>query len=269
MNTIDKKNKHTKTNQGIHFIRKEYRKEPSKPPITSYGILAYTLDKNKKPLFLLAQRRDTIEYCVVLRGKYTKKQLEIYIQLLTKQEQERILKHSFDELWDDLWVHHSNLFYTTFYEKSKQKFIQNYDIICKLIHQYPSQIETPPWGIPKGKRNRNENEIKCAIREFYEETMIHIDYKSLVPTSPFMETFTGSNHKIYRTYYYIAHLKNKIIPPLNKCDGSLRKHTVSDESQEIRWCTLNEAKCILNDWRYNLLETLYQKIQSKDLNKNN
>jgi 8-oxo-dGTP pyrophosphatase MutT (NUDIX family) len=43
------------------------------------------------------------------------------------------------------------------------------DIILNEIKEY---WDTPEWGFPKGKKNRNENDRECAIREFREETNI-------------------------------------------------------------------------------------------------
>jgi len=244
---------------GIRYIRKEYKKIPSKPPITSYGVILYSFNEHKQPIYLLAQRRDTIEYIVVLRGKYTKKQLEIYIQLLTIEEQQRILTKPFDDLWNDLWIDHSNVFYKNFYEKSKLKFQTNYDLIKQLILKYPSTIQSTPWGIPKGKKNTNENDITCALREFIEETTIHVDYRNLVPVEPSIETFTGSNHKIYRTIYYIAFTDKPIIP-VQKSLNSIRSFTISDETQQVKWCTLQEAHSILPEWRYKLLLKTHNRL---------
>jgi predicted NUDIX family NTP pyrophosphohydrolase len=32
-----------------------------------------------------------------------------------------------------------------------------------------NDYEEPEWGFPKGRRNPNEKNLKCALREFYEE----------------------------------------------------------------------------------------------------
>ena len=50
----------------------------------------------------------------------------------------------------------------------------------------------PEWGFPKGRRNFQENDLQCAIREFSEEPILNkiSIIKNLIP---FDEIFTGSN----------------------------------------------------------------------------
>ena len=45
----------------------------------------------------------------------------------------------------------------------------NYDLES-LIAESNTNWKTPEWGFPKGRRNYQETDIKCAFREFYEET---------------------------------------------------------------------------------------------------
>ena len=40
-------------------------------------------------------------------------------------------------------------------------------------NQYTSWDE-PEWGFPKGRRNFNETDLNCALREFNEETGINM-----------------------------------------------------------------------------------------------
>jgi 8-oxo-dGTP pyrophosphatase MutT (NUDIX family) len=65
----------------------------------------------------------------------------------------------------------------------------------------------PEWGFPKGRRNSQEKDYDCAVREFSEET----GYSSTVLHNirnilPFEEIFIGSNYKSYRHKYYLMYI---------------------------------------------------------------
>ena len=69
------------------------------------------------------------------------------------------------------------------------------------------QWEEPEWGFPKGRRNFQEKDYDCALREFKEETGVPIEYLcSLQNIFPFEENFTGSNYKSYKHKYYITYM---------------------------------------------------------------
>ena len=66
------------------------------------------------------------------------------------------------------------------------------------------------WGFPKGRRNINESDYKCAMREFFEETGIHYaNVRVGSHAKPFEEVFTGSNKKRYKHVYFLAALSDK------------------------------------------------------------
>ena len=63
------------------------------------------------------------------------------------------------------------------------------------------------WGFPKGRRNQNEKDITCALREFSEETGYAPESVVLIENLyPFEETTMGSNYKSYRNKYYVAYM---------------------------------------------------------------
>jgi len=67
--------------------------------------------------------------------------------------------------------------------------------------------EEAEWGFPKGRRNYQEKDYSCAVREFCEETgyssNILCPFRNLMP---FEEIFTGSNYKSYKHKYYIVYM---------------------------------------------------------------
>jgi 8-oxo-dGTP pyrophosphatase MutT (NUDIX family) len=132
---------------------------------------------------------------------------------------------------------------------SKEKFtlLKNGTIIngniCTLddllneSNKYTSWIE-PEWGFPKGRRNTNENDYQCALREFSEETGYNIDdLKNIQNIYPFEETFMGSNYKTYKHKYYLMYMDY---------DKSLSLFSFENsEVSKISWKTYEECiKCI-------------------------
>jgi len=69
----------------------------------------------------------------------------------------------------------------------------------------------PEWGFPKGRKNSQEKDLQCALREFGEETgylssNIHVIENVL----PFEEIFTGSNYKSYKHKYFLGYMPASI-----------------------------------------------------------
>lgn len=228
-------------------------------PITSYGIMLFYIDADKKLWYLLAQRRDSIEYADYIRGRYTLGNLETYFSLMTHDERKRLANHSFDELWDDLWINHNNRYYRDMNARAKTKFLANKKLMEKYLETTTSTVTEPGWGFPKGKKNTNESQIQCSFREFEEETRLSIDYLNLLNITPITEIFKGSNGKMYSTVYYVAQVNNKL--PIKKISTKgLRTETVSEEISNLRWCTIDMAKNLLPEHRYRALVEAAGKI---------
>lgn len=239
--------------------KKEIFSSWGETPITSYGIILFTV-KDSELHYLICQRRDSIEYTDFIRGRYSRHHLKTYISLMTAEERYRILNYNFDELWYDLWVNHGSKLYKEIFPKAKSRFLQNYARVKELIASTESLVREPIWGFPKGKQNSRETEIQCAVREFKEESRLHIDHKNILNMPPAIELFKGSNGKMYSTFYYIARTNHKL--PIRKMglDG-IRKETISEEIRDLKWVTLKEAKQKLPLWRQRLLETTEYRIK--------
>ena len=101
--------------------------EPNKSCATSYGIILFHIDLNDKLWYLIAQRRDTIEYTDFLRGRYSYLNLAAYFRLMTPTERGRLSKYTFNELWDDLWVNHNSNYYKEMRSKAHAKYQTNFE----------------------------------------------------------------------------------------------------------------------------------------------
>jgi 8-oxo-dGTP pyrophosphatase MutT (NUDIX family) len=68
--------------------------------------------------------------------------------------------------------------------------------------------DEPEWGFPKGRRNFQEKDYECAIREFQEETGFDTRKLRIVENlMPYEELFTGSNYKSYKHKYFVSFMQ--------------------------------------------------------------
>ena len=238
------------------FSKKKKKKKYGIEPITSYGLILYTV-VNDKPIFLLYQRRDNFEYMDFLRGVWISEgQLPGLFSLMSPDERKRIREYTFQELWNDLWVEHSCRIFRDGFSKAKRKYDSIRDKIPNLLDTTSSHIREPPWGFPKGKKNSfKEESITCAIREFTEETRIPSDLIHVMTTSPFVENFKGSNCKSYATHYYLATINEPIHPQIIDTPHCIRKTTISEEAINVKWFTFEETNNLLNSRRQAILRS--------------
>ena len=150
----------------------------------------------------------------------------------------------FKFLWNELWGNFSGQQYTCEEKNSNQKLLQLKDGIYidnefydlnKLIETSNTNWVYPEWGFPKGRRNYQENDIKCATREFIEETGFHEnDFVIIKNVLPFEEVFMGSNFKSYKHKYYLAYMMNeRNLLNFQKSEVSKKKWISLDESLSL------------------------------------
>jgi 8-oxo-dGTP pyrophosphatase MutT (NUDIX family) len=214
-----------------------------KNPITSSGIIVYNNKANELE-FLMICRKDTLGYVDFIRGKYhlyNKRYIINIINEMTISEKKNILEKEFDELWHALWGDYIGIQYKSEYKISKEKFNMlklgiklkfcEYNLVS-LINESSTNWIDPEWGFPKGRRNLQEKDLSCAIREFEEETGCSKDaLKIIYNLLPVEELFTGSNYKSYKHKYYIAYMDDTI---------NLNNYQKSEVSK-IEWKTYKEC----------------------------
>jgi 8-oxo-dGTP pyrophosphatase MutT (NUDIX family) len=230
-------------------------------PRLSYGIILL----NNKNQIIMIERKDSISFIEFIRGKYKHDNNE-YIQLLfnrmSNSEKERIKNNNFKELWDNLWYNYNenkkdyNKSYEKFKKINKEYFINNSD--NKYIYN--------EWEIPKGRRNLNETNKICAIREFKEETNIDFnDYELYENILPLEEEYTGSNKIIYKNVYYIGKIKNDTIDI--KIDSN-NENQIS-EVKNIKWLSYEECLSHIrdySDYKINIIKRIFNYINSDKKN---
>lgn len=232
-----------------------------KKPITSIGIIVYKIDENTKDvLYLLIRRKDTLGFVDFMRGKYNlhdKKYIKNIVEVMTNEEKKRIINVEFDVLWYQLWGENIGIQYRGEEKISREKFNKlkkgityNQDVysIESIVNETTSNWKEPEWGFPKGRRNYNEKDVPCAIREFSEETGYGSHCIKIIQNLlPFEEVFTGSNLKSYKHCYYVAHMVEE---PL--CVPEFQKTEVSD----MKWLTYEKAKTRFRGYNLEKLDIL-------------
>ena len=224
-----------------------------KLPITSYGIILFgSSDQGLK--FLMIRRKDSFGYIDFIRGKYSPyniEQIEKCIDGMSMEEKTRILTEPFDVLWKLLWGDSNISQYKSEESCSCKKFetIKNglfineqYTNLSEIVSKSETSWSETEWEFPKGRRNFQEKDLDCALREFEEETgLVQKDITVVDNLLPFEEVFIGSNHKSYKHKYFLAHM--------NKMEQSMQNFQKSEVSK-LEWKTLRE--CLESIRPYNL-----------------
>nr|WQM87218.1 conserved putative NUDIX hydrolase [Marseillevirus cajuinensis] len=228
-------------------------------PIMSYGILLYTF-RGSEPVFLICQRRHTIEFVEFILSKVPKERLFNACSRLTEQERTRLRDWTFDDLWDDFLPQKNCRLYIEDKREMKARFERNREEIISGIDATSSVIKEPQWGFPKGKKNVKESNTICALREFVEETGMERHKIQIVDDSnPFIERFVGSNGKIYGSQYFLAYADEQLKIQKKNYDGVV---TVSEEISDLRWVSFEEAKVYLSKEKMALLTNALLCIRS-------
>lgn len=227
-------------------------------PITSNGIIAFNNDE-KYIKYLLICRKDSLGYVDFIRGKYPLHNinyLKNIIDEMTVSEKNKILNNDFNLLWKQLWNNSISIQYRGEEKISREKFnkirngilIDNKNInIVDLVNDSKTSWVEPEWGFPKGRRNYQELDINCAVREFEEETGYNKKNLDLISNLiPFDEIFTGSNYKSYKHRYFIG-----------KINDIYQTHFFQkSEVSNINWFTAEEALNIIRPYNIEKKELL-------------
>jgi len=187
-------------------------------PITSIGVIAFRCG-DSGPEYLMIRRRDSFGFVDFVRGKYSLHD-EAYIQRIidemTVHEKANLMRLTFEQLWKLLWgdytrgSQYKNEEMVSF-EKYRQVLggIRTKDGRVKNLQQFIDDSKTrwneTEWGFPKGRRNYNEKDISCALRECLEETGYDITADNVIQNiAPYEEIFMGSDMKCYKQKYFLA-----------------------------------------------------------------
>jgi 8-oxo-dGTP pyrophosphatase MutT (NUDIX family) len=254
------------------------------------------------PEYLMVQRKDSLCYVEFIRAKYSLQNRQYLMKLfssMTPQERHRIeTTPSFDALWFGFWHNDACMSYMKEYQHARDKFHalkQGFYLRCQdtcsatsggaggangaggknrriiffslgyLLENTRAEYEEPEWGWPKGRRNINESDLACALREFTEETSIPTkDISVLTLTKPFEEVFSGCNHVRYRHVYFLAILTSPKEPSL-----AIESAVQAQEIGCLKWCRAEEVTSKIrhhNVERLELFKRIHGIVQTNVLN---
>ena len=189
----------------------------SKQPITSVGIIAFTVNKQTREIkYLMIQRKHSVGFVDFVRGKYVlhnKMQILSLLSVMTDAEHLRLVTDDFGSLWREMWGGHEDPMAREKLEHLRNGVMTNYNFYTlgdciKEVAAESLKWTHNDWGFPKGRKNFNETDLNCATREFTEETGIDQSVLSIITNIvPYEEIFTGSNFKSYKHKYYLAYIE--------------------------------------------------------------
>jgi 8-oxo-dGTP pyrophosphatase MutT (NUDIX family) len=216
----------------------------SKQPITSIGIIPFTIDKSTREIkYLMIQRKHSVGFVDFVRGKYVlhnKVQIVSLLAVMTEREHFRLVTEDFSVMWREMWGSGAeDIVAREKLEHLRKGVMTNYNFYtlgdCIKEASSTQQWKQNDWGFPKGRKNFNESDLSCATREFSEETGISDTLLSIITNIvPYEEIFTGSNFKSYKHKYYLGYIENGVAA-VNL--AGFQKEEVGD----MAWKKLNEA----------------------------
>jgi len=223
-----------------------------KHPITSIGIVTFRMKTNNIE-YLMIKRKHSLGFVEFMRGKYPVNNFNYLLNIfneMSNEEKEKIKNSDFNELWNYLWGNQIGIQYRGEEKTSREKYelLQNgisgkkeYNLETLLtLCEY--KWEDTEWGFPKGRRNYQEKDLNCALREFEEETgFLRNNIQLIQNITPYEEIFTGSNMKSYKHKYFLGYIDSTI-----QTTNSYQETEVGD----MKWVTYDEALNIIRP--YNL-----------------
>ena len=172
---------------------------------------------------LMINRRNTISIIEFIRGKYTIKDYKYLLILfyqMTNKEKYDLLNYDFDYNWKKIWL--LNDINDETHKKEYMRSKKNYKLLKdgiisnninvsleSIIQTSCDKFKETEWGFPKGRKNINEDVLKCAKREFYEETNIKEDKYKILNIQKINELYMSSNNIKYDLIYYISQYISK------------------------------------------------------------
>ena len=213
----------------------------------SVGIILFSKDYKN---VLLVQKRNTYSFVDFITGKYVKSNKR-YIQKLfngmTIHEKTIIMSTNFEFIWYYAFISYIK---NDFYYKCQSKFIAFINENGRLLRNYllnSSHAESTLWEAPKGRKNPDESNITCAMREMEEETAYLPDEYNFIfdiSNNKYKNIYMENNIR-YNIIYYMA---KKIDTEIN--NPNLNKLLQMNELANIKWVPVNTLH------KYNMTQEL-------------
>ncbi len=210
--------------------------------------------------YLMIKRKHSLGFVEFMRGKYPVNNYEYLINIfneMTIYERKMISKSTFAELWNYLWGEQIGIQYRGEEKTSQEKYDslqlgiehqkKKYNLET-ILNESKSEWNDPEWGFPKGRRNYQEKDLNCALREFEEETgYVKTNVQLVQNIIPYEEIFTGSNMKSYKHKYFVCHIDPQV-NPINMFQET--------EVSDVKWLTYDDCVKIIRPYNLEKLAIL-------------
>lgn len=198
--------------------------EPSKAPIS----------------VLVIQKRTSHSFCDLMSGRAATRHLDIIVDELTCPEKRLIREHA-DKDFRTLRLA-SNFRGRASRSRVSEKSYE--DIRTSLFNHLEESLTHYPFseiGFPKGRPERGETRLECALREFNEETGMRACDLEVPEFYPRLtETFMGSDRRQYSHTYFITKVKENYARPYLDPNNH--------EVQNIGWVPVDHLSCLFRSY---------------------
>jgi len=243
-------------------------------PTVSYGMIVYRRNRNQtqnQNEYLMICRKDSFGYVDFIRGKYSLSDMDHVRHIfreMSEAEHEKIAKaEHFNELWCDLW----NIPFIKNSHKHEERVARKkYDTLKEdstldAIINESSKFKDAEWEFPKGRKEFNEGEMECALREFEEETGLNKSTVQIVDNLVGLdENYVGSNYAAYKHRYFLAEYVDPTSANTETSKNALDTFQKT-EVGKLEWKTLDQ--CLADIRPYHLEKKHILKNMDEIINK--
>lgn len=237
----------------------------------SYGMMLFRRNPSNSQIeLLLIQKRCTYAYADFINGKYNNKDTSILnlLNYMTREEKITIMSLQFNYMWYHCYMYTSQLIdeyenNNYGFAKKKKKFNRVFlNDGGKRLRSLINKSRSKPrlWDLPKGRKEQEEYDINCAIREIKEEVGLGPKkYKFLWNVRPVY--FTHEDYGVrYQCKFYVGIVT---CPKTSRCDiklSLLNPHQTM-EIVDCQWVTKHEASLLLNKYLFQRIEVYFERIK--------
>ena len=195
----------------------------------SYGILLFC---NTTKRFICIRKKITYGFLRILYANYLSYELDNLINDLKYDEANELLKSEDDYEYFKLIIDKNNVKINLETMKVSYDKFKLYDGFIKLKEKTDYKLKDE-YGLPKGIRDGTEDKLKCAIREFEEETTLNLDNCTLNEDVKLIVEFSSEDNKINISTFY-TYITNE--------EKQLNDMTLNNEVEEVYWISLDDFK---------------------------
>lgn len=204
--------------------------------VESYGLIV-----RHRHHYLIVQNRDTEAFIYFFYAnilKWSANHCRRVFRNFSADEKQRLLFYPFHDIYMDLYVHYQEHTHRRQYEIARRnyEFFKSQPWMIRLL--VLTKTCEVPFLFPKGRIEKNETPVECALREFWEETRVDISaFHHLVDTSKCL------TYECYRPFYRFISVNHLFVldlphePPLQYTyfPNRLRSLSISNEILYATW----------------------------------